>query len=234
MVSRLGYCILGTRDSIQRTRLWLLRGGTSMIYLKISLYLIYPFLLYCDLYCAYFAACALLRVDCAWLRVDCAWLRVDCAWLRLEHPECWWAESTESGASLPVFTINQDTPVLHCVKEALKASGAVDDGAGDFVDHPSSHKDSVTAVARGVVPSCDCPKCVILIVFIGNVVSRDHMLGGQGNTEYGNMEVWHKSKYRCNTCIANNLKWIVYHQSLLKILTGVYRWKVKVTHADIH
>jgi hypothetical protein len=96
----------------------------------------------------------------------------------LEYPECWWTESTESGASLPVFTINQDTPVLQCVKEALKASGAVDDGAGDFVDNPSSHKDSVTAIAQGVAPRCDCPKCTVLIIFIGNVVSRDHMLGG--------------------------------------------------------
>jgi hypothetical protein len=63
MVSRLGYCILVTRDPIQRTRLWLLRGGNFDTLPKISLYLIYLFLLYCDLYCAYQAACTLLRVN---------------------------------------------------------------------------------------------------------------------------------------------------------------------------
>jgi hypothetical protein len=152
----------------------------------------------------------------------------------LEYPECWWMEGTESGASLPVFTVHQDTPVLHCVKEALKASGPVDDGAGDFVDNLSAHKDSVTAVAPGVAPRRDCSKHAVLIIFIGNVVPRDHMLGGQGNTGYGNVEVWHGPKYRCNARIANNLEWIGYHQSLLKILTGVGRWEVKVTHTDIH
>jgi hypothetical protein len=96
----------------------------------------------------------------------------------LEYPECWWMEGTGSGASLPVFTIHQDTPVLQCVKEALKASGAVDDGAGDFVDNPSAHKDSVMAVAQGMAPRRDRPKRVVLIIFIGNVVSRDHVLGG--------------------------------------------------------
>jgi hypothetical protein len=152
----------------------------------------------------------------------------------LEYPECWWMEGTKSGASLPVFTVHQDTPVLHCVKEALKASGAVDDGASDFVDNLSAHKDSVTAVAQGVAPHCDRSKRAVLIIFIGNVVPSDHMLGGQGNTGYGNVEVWRGSKYRCNACIANNLEWIGYHQSLLKILAGIHRWKVKVTHADIH
>jgi hypothetical protein len=72
----------------------------------------------------------------------------------LEYPECWWREGTKSRASLPVFTVHRDTPVLHCVKEAFKASGAVDDGAGDLVDNSSAHKDSVTAVAQGVAPRC--------------------------------------------------------------------------------
>jgi hypothetical protein len=63
MVSRLGYCILVARDSIQRTRLWLSRGGNFNTLPKISLYLIYLFLLYCDLYCAYQAACTLPRVN---------------------------------------------------------------------------------------------------------------------------------------------------------------------------
>jgi hypothetical protein len=152
----------------------------------------------------------------------------------LEYPEGWWMESTESGASLPVFTVHRDTPVLHCVKEALKASGAVDDGAGDFVDNSSAHKDSVAAVAQGVAPRRDCSKRAVLIIFIGNVVSRDHMLGGRGNTGYGNVEVRRGSKYRRNARIANNLEWIGNHQSLFKILTGIHRWKVKVTHADIH
>jgi hypothetical protein len=103
-----------------------------------------------------------------------------------------------------------------------------------LITRPSAHKDSVTAVAQGVAPRRDCSKRAVLIIFIGNVVPRDHMLGGQGNTGYGNVEVWRGSKYRYNACIANDLEWIGYHQSLLKILTGIHRWKVKVTHADIH
>jgi hypothetical protein len=86
MVSRLGYCILVTRDSIQRTRLWLSRGGNFDPLPKISLYLIYLFLLYCDLYCAYQAACTLLRVYGALLRAYGALLRVYDALLRVYKP----------------------------------------------------------------------------------------------------------------------------------------------------